>query len=370
MKKLLYILITFFISTLFTACSENDLPNIKGKLKEFKIIPYKLEELEAYDKIVKHYPWGLITQKDGLFYITDSLEVKLNITGFKQIKKFNEFNIAIVQNSKSKYGLVNNKGVLIADTIYNKIHTFKPDKLAIIELQIPYPNPSNDSINYKTRKGIVNTKGSVIINPEHFNIKYNDEINLYKITHYHYREKQSKVSLFSADKGWIDNASFGQIGKFIDGVAIVHKSGKNGLIDRHGNIVIPTLYRTITGPEEGLLRVFDNKNTAFFNTSGNIIIPFNNYSALPFNNGVSIVHSPKSTMSRPKIGLMDKTGVFIKDFEFSKIGPFTFYKDLNKVLAKASPINNILSGLIDTSGEYVIKPLYRDIKRKRSTNPT
>ncbi len=362
MKNILYILLTVYIATLFTACSEIDLPNTKGKLKEFKIIPHKPEGLETYDKIVKRYSWGLITQKDDLLYITDSLGIKLNKKGFKNINKFNEFNITTVQNTESKYGLVNIKGEVIADTIYSKIHKFKPDKLAVIELQIPHQNTSNDSISYSTKKGIISTKGEVRIKPEYFNIGYNDEINIYKVTHHHYREKNPKVSLFSSDLGWIDNASFDQIGKFIEGVAIVHKSGKNGLIDRHGNIVIPTLYRTITGPEEGLLRVFDNKNTAFFDTSGNIIIPFNNYSALPFNNGVSIVHSAKSTISRPRIGLMDKTGIFIKGFEFSKVGPFTFYKDLNKVLAKASPINNLSTGLINTSGEYIFKPMYRDIR--------
>ncbi len=100
MKKIILILLTVFFTTLFSGCSENDLSIIKDKLKEYKIISNKPHELKTHDKIINRYVWGLITKKDNLLYITDSQGIKLNKTGFKQIKKFNEFNIAIVQNSE------------------------------------------------------------------------------------------------------------------------------------------------------------------------------------------------------------------------------------------------------------------------------
>ncbi len=358
--------LSFFIITLVSGCTDSDKVLIEDKLKEYKIISSRADSPNNFYRTVKQYPWGMITKKERLFYLTDPQGNLLNQTGFKKIDSFNEFNISKVTSTDSKYGILNNKGILIADAVYSKIHPFKKDGLAIVEIMSPYStsdnNPNNKTISYERAVGVIDTTGKLIINPEYFNIEYIDDISLYKINHSHFSKNNPKNSLFSAKKGWIENASYQSIGKFKKGIAIVNKSGKKGVIDRDANIVIPAIYESVHELKEGLIRVFNDRQTAFFDNKGNIVIPFKKLHANSFEHGISIVDSQSSNFTNRKIGLMNKSGQLVTGYDFSKIDPFVYYKELDQVLAKAKPLNSRFMGLINTAGEYIIKPKYSDLK--------
>lgn len=356
--------LSFVIVSFTSGCTDSDKVLIEDKLKEYKIISSRSENSHKFDRVVKHYPWGMIAEKERLLFIADLQGNLLNQSGFKKIDSFNNFDIARVTGINSKYGLLNKKGILIADPIYSKIRKFKTDGLAIVETMTPdstsVNNPNN--ISHKRSVGIIDTNGKYVVKPEYFNIEYIDDISLYKINHSHFSKNNPRNSLFSAGKGWVENASYQSIGKFMEGIAIVDKAGKKGVIDRNAEIVIPAIYESVHELKEGLIRVFNDRQTAFFDSKGNIVIPFKKLHANSFEHGVSIVDSQASNFTNRKIGLMNKSGKLITGYDFSKIDPFVYYKELDQVLAKAKPINSRFMGIINTAGEYIIKPKYSNLK--------
>ena len=276
--------------------------------------------------------------------------------------KFSEDGIAIVQNSESKYGLINTKGEYLIDTIYQKITGFNDFGLAIVSKNTPYTTKNGHTSSRRTQ-GIIDINGQFKIKPEYFNITYLEDLEIYIIDHHSYQQSSSplKKSLYSATKGWIDNATYDSIGKFKNGLAIVSKDKKRGVITKDGSVVIPPIYEYVFEEAEGLIRVSKDKLTAFFDTKGNIAIPFKDNRAGSFNHGVSIIYSKTSNYSYPELALMNKSGNTITDYVFSTIKPFTYYKDIEKTLAFAKPLKSRFGGLIDTAGNYVVQPKFSNI---------
>lgn len=361
MKKLISIIALIITATLSTfLVKSTDTDDIKEFLKKHKIIASKSDLYYSYDQISKKYPWGLVVKKQDEYFVTDLDGNKLNERGFKRIGSFDEYGVAKVETAENFVGLMNNQGDLVAETLYDKIGHFAEDHLAIVEKRIPYNSQGNSGqIRYKSREGLVRRSGEFVVRPEYANITYLEDVGLYHIDYYFYQENLgSKESLFSARYGWLDNATYDSIGKFKDGLAIVKTKNHSGLINQDGSIVIPPIYRTVFEESEGLIRVDTERETAFFDVKGNIVLPFSKHRGGLFNYGVSIVHSP----NRPrKVALMDKTGRFLSDYIYENIKPFKFYSELDQVLAIAEPLNSRFVGIIDTTGKFVIEPKYSQI---------
>lgn len=373
MKKILVFTLLFLTLGAITHFARDINPqSVNDLLKRYKIIASKPDVYYSYDQISRTYPWGLVAKADDVYFLTDVDGNKLNERGFRRIHSFDEYGLAKVENSDRMVGLINTRGELIADTLYNDIEEFGADQLAIVERQVPYTRTPSGSesqqIYYKHREGLIDTTGKLVIEPEYFNLTYLDEQELYLIDYYYYGEKLgSRRSLYSATKGWLENATYDSISPFKGGLAIVTKDGRDGLINANADIVIPPIYDTIFEASEGLMRV-DNAEgqSAFFNRDGVSVIPFRDY-RIPthFKHGVSVVLSPESNQMRRQSALMDREGTLLTDYVFGAVEPFTYYEDVDSVLAVAGPHNSRFKGLINTSGDYVVEPKYSDIEYDR-----
>lgn len=351
MKHLpLYFIFAFFI----TAC---DNPDITKKLKEYNIISTVEDREFLPNQIRKTHDWGFIIQEDKEYKIADINGKILTKNGFKKIPTFHN-NVAVIQSLDGKYGLINTKGQLLAETIYYKIENFMPNGFAIIR------SATMSSENRGViREGLIKTSGAVALKPKYFNIKYIEAVGAYKVTHHHYREKKrAKTSFYSPKEGWNENISFESIGKFENGIAIITNQSKSGLIDHDLNIIIPPIYKHVSKLSDGLIQITnDQKQSAFFDSSGKIIIPFKDYRATSFKNGISFITSNDSSFTKRKIALMDKSGSIITDFKFTKVEDFMYNEFHQEYFAKASPTNNPYYGLINLKGDYIINANYRNI---------
>lgn len=370
MKKILVYTLAFLtLGALSFIASNVDSRAVNDLLKRYKIIASKPDVYYSYDQISRTYPWGLVAKTGDDYYLTDLDGNKLNERGFRRIHSFDEYGLAKVENNDRLVGLISSRGELIADTLYNDIEPFGEDQLAIIERQVPYTSNSsaseNQQVHYKHREGLIDITGNLVIEPEYFNLTYLEQPELYLIDYYYYTENLgSRRSLYSATKGWLENATFDSIGPFKDGVSIVTKNGRDGLINTNADIVIPPIYDTIFEASEGLMRV-DNADgqSAFFNREGVSVIPFRDYrNPTHFKHGVSVVLSPKSNRMRRQYALMDREGTLLTDYVFGTVEPFSYYEDINSVLAVAGPHNSRFRGLIDTTGNYIVEPKYSDIE--------
>lgn len=359
MKYRNILLISLFIA-LLSGCEKSE---VVEKLKEYKIIS-SIENREFLpNQIKKTFDWGFIIQDERLYKIANKKGEILTQDGFKWVPKFDKNGVAIIQNSESKYGLININGEYLVETIYEKITNFNKFGLAIISKNNPYTTKDGHTSSRRTQ-GIIDINGQFKVKPEYFNITYLEDLEIYIIDHHSYRQSKSplKESLYSPYKGWVKNATYESIGKFKNGLAIVKKDKKRGVINKDGDIIIPPIYEYVFEEADGLIRVSRDKLTAFFDTQGNIAIPFKDNRAGSFNHGVSIVFSKKGNRSQPELALMNKNGELITDYKFSSIKPFTYYADIDKTLAFAKPLKGRFGGLIDTNGNYVVKPKYSDIK--------
>jgi hypothetical protein len=354
------ILLASLFITLLSGCNETE---ITKTLKEYKIISSIEDRDFLPNQIKKTFDWGFIIRDDRLYKIANKEGKILTQSGFKWMPKFSDKGIAIVQNSESKYGLIDTKGEYLLETIYDKITDFNKFGLAIISRNNPYTTKSGHTSSRRTQ-GLIDIYGKFKIEPEYFNITYLEDLEIYIIDHHSYQQSRSplKKSLYSVSKGWVENATYDSIGKFKKGLAIVRKDKKSGIINKDGEVIIPPIYEYVFEETEGLISVSKDKLTAFFDTQGNIVIPFKDNRAGSFNHGVSIIYSKTSNRSYPELALMNKNGNTITDYEFSTIRPFTYYEDIDKTLAFAKPLKGRFGGLIDTAGNYVVKPKFSDIK--------
>lgn len=266
------IILTSLLITFLSGCNQ---PQLTEKLKEYKIIS-SIEDREFLpNQIKKTFDWGYIIRENRVYKIANKEGKILTQDGFKWMPKFSQHGIAIVENPESKYGLINTKGEYLLDTVYEKISDFNDFGLAIVSKSNPYTTKNGHTSSRRTQ-GLIDIYGKFKIKPKYFNITYIEELDIYKIDHHSYQQSEHplKESLFSTSKESIKNITFDSIGKFINGFAIVSRDSKKGVINKHSDIIIPLIYKNIYHSRNGTFKVVNNKKTAFFNNSGNIIKPF------------------------------------------------------------------------------------------------
>lgn len=200
-------------------------------------------------------------------------------------------------------------------------------------------------------------------------------------------------------------------GEFSDGLAYVGHIVKpfvesdgggykhvQGFIDKTGKVVIPVKYEAEDGMEggdyrnfsEGMVSVFKNGKYGYMNKQQKLVIPHKYEMALDFSDGVAVV------MNDGLFGVIDKTGKVIIPLNEEYIGSFSsglgassvtddsgerLYGYMNKAgkvviipnWTEVYPFSEGLAavrfttltsskwGVIDTKGNYVVKPKYDEV---------
>jgi hypothetical protein len=88
---------------------------------------------------------------------------------------------------------------------------------------------------------------------------------------------------------------------------VITNSRKTGLIDKNGKMLIDTIYSDMTTFKYGLATIHQsNNNVSILNIKGKVLIPFDDYYTLAYNNGHAIVQSER--IGRNKFGILDSSG--------------------------------------------------------------
>lgn len=132
---------------------------------------------------------------------------------------------------------------------------------------------------------------------------------------------------------------------FVDGLAIVVKGKKCGLLTADGDLVVEPEYDDIKPSPDTIWAVRSGRKWGYVGRDGKLILAICLADARPFSNGLAAVKPDK------KWGFLGKDGEYAIMPQFDDVGQF------GEALASACMDGNW--GYIDRTGKFVIEPTYR-----------
>ncbi|TDQ25483.1 WG repeat-containing protein [Tenacibaculum caenipelagi] len=251
------------VATLFKFKENNKfgLIDLKGQ----KIINPKYNEI-----IVTHKGKILIIQKNGNYGMISSKGDKITDFKYKSIINYFNSDLFAFKNSDNKYGYLDKKGKEVIKANFDFANQFINDFAVIIK---------------DRKKGIINKKGEIIIDPIYNDIHLYSPFTFTDVTESSFTFLDSEESFFYTEKdgkyGLLDNQlktilqpTYDKIGAFTEGVALVSNNNKYGFIDKKGKIVIPIIYDKASYFSEGLAPVNKDRKWGFINKNNETIIDF------------------------------------------------------------------------------------------------
>ncbi len=199
--------------------------------------------------------------------------------------------------------------------------------------------------------GLINSKGSLVVDAVHEHLSWASSEILKA-------GNNEKWGLINRVGEIVLPVSYDAIGEFHEGFALVAKNGKCGFINSHGEIIIPLIYRFT----ESLLgtAIFSNayvllsvkgKNTVLDTTGARIQFP-------GYENAGSPAEGLIPVQKNRKWGYVDYNGKLKIPCIYQEAYPFSGRTALVK--------STNLTGLIDTTGKWILDPVFEDVKRSNT----
>lgn len=306
--------------------------------------------------------------------------------GIARVRKY------VVQGGSAyyRYGAINEKGSLVIPAVWDKLRDFKTDVtfarkpgdktyylidkngLPVTQKQFSSPGYFFEGLaKFKEgeKYGFVDSTGAVVVEPKFISVSFCSE-GLICVAEDGPEERYyfiDKLGNKAFDK------SYRQAGttSFHQGLARVKMSGKTGLIDHAGQIVVTPKFSTVSGFGDSLLTVSQGKSFDDFgyaNFNNEIVIPGPYYSAESFKNGYASVKN-----NDMKSGIINRRGETIIPFKYDAtynalerdgyfsayIGKEWFYFD-----EQGNDFTNLDVKVIMRRGEGKLCP-YQDAKTKK-----
>ena len=221
-----------------------------------------------------------------------------------------KLSLSFEEGSNKKWSLFTKSGQVVFDKRYDYAQFADEDLIRV------YNSIDNDS-QHRTKEGLININGDIIVTP-----KYND----------------------------IDN--------FYEGLSVVTNNSKCGVIDKTGKIIVDLIYDEILGFRNGVSFVESENKWGVIDNKGNIIIPLKYYgqsygsrisetTGYSFFNGVGFGFVKENG----KWGLIDKSGNY-------KIYPkYDGYRYLGEGITAV--LLNDRWGFVNEHGDEYIYPKYQ-----------
>jgi hypothetical protein len=287
----------------------------------------------------------------------------------------------LVYDFRGKYGYVDRKGNVVIEPHFDNAKSFseglawaeKDGKsgyidrtgIFVIELDAKDGEPFTDGFA-RVRMGdqnydIINKKGEVVVDGKQFdNVRQMSEGMVVVC-------KDKKYGVLDRNGNQIAAPKFVECQDFSDGLAWVKIGKRWGCIDKNGNMVIDTNYVSINGFHEGLAFVWKDypwRNEAHpvcIDKKGNIVIEElpkvgGEIDHLFFSEGLACIKV------NDKYGYIDKTGKFVIEPQFDFAQNFSdglaliAYEKERVYYGVNVPYN--ICGYIDKKGKVVIQPKY------------
>lgn len=251
-----------------------------------------------------------------------------------------------------KWGVINNKGETVIDMTYDEMITIPdPEKPVFVCIY----NVNEETGEYKTK--VINNKNDELFTNydkvetiENFDSKQNIwyEKNLLRVV------KNGKYGLIDLEGKSILNAEYESILtlKTVAENLVVQKDGKVGIVNSIGQIIVPIEYKEVKILKEGYkneyLIVDENGNCGVISTSGTIIIQ-------PKYQDIKYINSNEIYTAKidGKWNLINKKGEILN----TNYDSYTYSKGDYVIVEK-----NGKYGIITTSGEVKIEPIYEELR--------
>lgn len=159
-------------------------------------------------------------------------------------------------------------------------------------LRVVFANYDENGNLLSKREGILKSNGEELILPEGFRaVSYLDGV--FVVT------DGNRYGYYTSDNAWIGNPVYSDAAPFSEGLAVVTDSGgKQGLIDRNGNEVLPTTFDSVSTVSEASFLVYDEisgwylftKVNGIYEKEGEVVPP-----ASSFYTKITITRSPNNT---------------------------------------------------------------------------
>ncbi len=241
-------------------------------------------------------------------------------------------NMALIEygeNNKGKYGYINKKGELVAESF---------DALSLFEDGLAAAAKSNEEL-----LGYIDTLGNWKIKLEfkYFIEEFSEGFALI--------EEDKKCGFINKQGQVVIQPTYDKATSFREGVAAVSIDGKYGFIDKNGEVVIQPTYENVSSFSDGLCAVKLNNMWGYINKKGEVKIDFKFHNVRDFHNGCAAV----TTKTSGKAGIISKLGQWIVKPTFDNIYSFKN--------GYAPIVNNGKLGYINTNGEVIIQPQFERV---------
>lgn len=279
---------------------------------------------------------ALVYKNEIPYYINQKGEIPFNVN-FSYLGSFSQGR-AIVKTESKKYGVINNKGILIIDTIFSKMSEYV-NGLSIVEgLQHNPYDEDDEKICYET--GVIDSVGHFVIPLGNYSLIENWHEGYFKVTNLYERDH-------------FDNP--------ID-----------ALIDRHGKTILKeTQHRTFSFYHPvscGLVDVFLPKIEKLvdgeYSGSSDHYIGFINMKGKLMNKDKKIATANPFSENRAFVSY-DYTNYFIIDNLGKRVGKDS-YQEIKEDGFKngiALVKSNEKWGIIDCNANWITKPIYYYLER-------
>ena len=272
----------------------------------------------------------------------------------------------LVYDFRGKFGYVDRKGNVVIEPQFDNAKSFS-EGLAwaekdgrtgyidhtgvfVIELDAKDGSPFSDGCAKIWTGGgypdsYINKQGEVIIDGKLFDYVHEMSEGMVVVN------KDGKYGVLDKNGNQIVAPKFKECQDFSDGLAWIKMSRKWGCVDKKGNMVIDTNYISINNFHEGLAFVWiDNDRPVCIDKKGNVVIKelpkgLHRSDYLIFSEGLACIKVDG------KYGYIDKTGEFAIEPQFYSASNFSC--GLALIMTE-----NAMHGYIDKTGRIVIEPKY------------
>lgn len=289
---------------------------------------------------------------------------KLNLFGIGMRKRTEETESA--QTSKPLrrlFGYIDATGVTVIEAKY--------------EIAMPFHN-NRAYVCFRGKWGIIDRKGNWIMQPvlesppgfSYVISAYREALFSYygrARSMYYYDDVGVNPQESSGNSSrTTDSPPYIDVYSFSEGMGVIYYSGKFGVVDTSGKVVVAPVYDYISPFSQGLAAVRHADRWGYVDKKGKEVIPLKYGSASSFSsNGLAAVSTTaaKSDVSGEDLemvyeegdqqyyGYIDKSGNWVIKPQFSEAGDFT-----DGLAVAALDYNG--KGYIDKSGKFVIEPKY------------
>ena len=296
--------------------------------KEYTEYPFK-EQITIDSELLKieYYPFS---DSSGLFGYTDSIGKWLIEPTYDDAGFFYNGIAGVEQNGK--LGLINKKNEQIVSFIFDEIETDK--ELFVVS--------SNDHL------GIINRNGDFIFDTTFEDISILDEGFICA-------QKDSLYAFYNRNGKPLTQEVYDDVLNFKNGVCPVSINGQKGLLNKDMKLLVPCMFEGINiYSDSTFITINKDELRQLRNTNGKLINDSLFQEIHPLVNGFAIC------VKDNRIGYLNHKGVQIIGNMYEAFIDYDILGNFNNGRAVVSKAKKF--GIIDTTGQFVLKPTHDFIK--------